>query len=179
MNRLSLDLMELMGTSLGLKDEKYYRKFFEDGCAIFRCNYYPPCKQPDRALGTGPHRDPTALTILHQDGVSGLEVFTQGIWRTVRPYPGSFVINLGDLFVPMSEGKYNSCLHRAVLNKDTVRKSLVFFIFSRKDKLIVPPEELVSGDSRNYPEFTWSDYQKFVVSKYRLLLLPKRRWSRS
>ncbi|XP_010550293.1 PREDICTED: gibberellin 20 oxidase 5-like, partial [Tarenaya hassleriana] len=50
MNRLSLDLMELMGTSLGLKDEKYYRKFFEDGCAIFRCNYYPPCKQPDRAL---------------------------------------------------------------------------------------------------------------------------------
>jgi len=99
MNGLVMDLMELLGISMGLKDRTYYRRFFEDGSGIFRCNYYPPCKQPEKALGVGPHNDPTAITVLLQDDVVGLEVFAAGSWQTVRPRPGALVVNVGDTFM--------------------------------------------------------------------------------
>ena len=99
MNRLNLELMELLGISMGLKDRTFFRRFFEDGNAIFRCNYYPPCKQPEKALGVGPHNDPTAITVLLQDDVVGLEVFASGKWQTVRPRPGALVVNVGDTFM--------------------------------------------------------------------------------
>lgn len=97
MKDLSLVLMELLAISLGV-DRLHYRKFFEDGSSIMRCNYYPPCQEPGLAFGTGPHCDPTSLTILHQDQVGGLEVYVNNKWRTIRPRCDALVINLGDTF---------------------------------------------------------------------------------
>ncbi|CAA0273430.1 unnamed protein product [Arabidopsis thaliana] len=170
MNGLVMDLMELLGISMGLKDRTYYRRFFEDGSGIFRCNYYPPCKQPEKALGVGPHNDPTAITVLLQDDVVGLEVFAGGSWQTVRPRPGALVVNVGDTFMALSNGNYRSCYHRAVVNKEKVRRSLVFFSCPREDKIIVPPPELVESEeaSRKYPDFTWAQLQKFTQSGYRV-----------
>jgi isopenicillin N synthase-like dioxygenase len=98
MKALSLTIMELLELSLGV-ERGYYREFFEDSRSIMRCNYYPPCPEPERTLGTGPHCDPTALTILLQDDVGGLEVLVDGEWRPVRPVPGAMVINIGDTFM--------------------------------------------------------------------------------
>jgi isopenicillin N synthase-like dioxygenase len=98
MKELSLTIMELLELSLGV-ERGYYREFFEDSRSIMRCNYYPPCPEPERTLGTGPHCDPTALTILLQDDVGGLEVLVDGEWRPVRPVPGAMVINIGDTFM--------------------------------------------------------------------------------
>ncbi|KFK23290.1 hypothetical protein AALP_AAs55143U000100 [Arabis alpina] len=169
-NRLNLELMELLGISMGLKDRTYFRRFFENGNAIFRCNYYPPCKQPDKALGVGPHNDPTAITVLLQDDVVGLEVFAGGKWQTIRPVPGALVVNVGDTFMALSNGIYKSWFHRAVVNMEKVRRSLVFFSCPREDKLIIPPPELVEGEeaSRKYPDFTWKQLQKFTQSGYRV-----------
>ncbi|OQU87996.1 hypothetical protein SORBI_3003G379500 [Sorghum bicolor] len=100
MKELSLTIMELLELSLGV-ERGYYREFFEDSRSIMRCNYYPPCPEPERTLGTGPHCDPTALTILLQDDVGGLEVLVDGEWRPVRPVPGAMVINIGDTFMIM------------------------------------------------------------------------------
>ncbi|XP_010559021.1 PREDICTED: gibberellin 20 oxidase 5-like [Tarenaya hassleriana] len=171
-NGLCLELSELLGISLGLEDRKYYRKFFEGGQSMMRCNYYLPCNEPDRTLGTGPHCDPTSLTVLLQDHVAGLDVFSKGKWWSVPPYPKAFVINIGDTFTALSNGKYQSCLHRAVVNKDERRRSFAYFLCPRDDKLLLPPKELVSGDSdeevsRRYPDFTWSDLYKFTQSGYR------------
>ena len=98
MKELSLSIMELLGISLGVGRE-YYRQFFEDGSSIMRCNSYPLCQEPELALGTGPHCDPTALTILLQDQVGGLQVFTEGKWQAVRPVRSALVINIGDTFM--------------------------------------------------------------------------------
>lgn len=98
MKELSLSIMELLAISLGV-ERKHYRKFFEDGSSIMRCNYYPPCKEAGLTLGTGPHCDPTSLTILHQDQVGGLQVFVDGKWQVVRPRPDALVINIGDTFM--------------------------------------------------------------------------------
>ena len=93
--------MELLGISLGL-DQAYFRDFFEGNDSILRLNHYPPCQKPDLTLGTGPHSDPTALTILHQDQVGGLQVFADEKWHSVTPIPEAFVVNIGDTFMVRS-----------------------------------------------------------------------------
>ncbi|KAJ7959205.1 Gibberellin 20-oxidase [Quillaja saponaria] len=105
MKDLCLKIMELLAISLGV-DRLYYRNFFEGGCSIMRCNYYPCCEEPSLVLGTGPHCDSTSLTLLHQDQVGGLEVFADNKWQTVPPHSEAFVINIGDTFTALSNGKY-------------------------------------------------------------------------
>lgn len=84
MSRLSLEIMEVLGLSLGVGPE-HYRRFFEGNDSTMRLNYYPPCQRPELTLGTGPHCDPTSLTILHQDDVSGLQVSVLIIY-TQQPF---------------------------------------------------------------------------------------------
>ncbi|KAM3249377.1 hypothetical protein P3L10_011146 [Capsicum annuum] len=74
MSSLSLEIMELLGMSLGI-EKGLFKEFFEENESIMRLNYYPPCQKPELTLGTGPHYDPTSLTILHQDCVGGLQDF--------------------------------------------------------------------------------------------------------
>lgn len=98
MKKLSLAIFELLAISLGVERE-HYKKFYEDGTSIMRCNYYPLCTQPGLTLGTGPHCDPTSITILHQDQVGGLQVFANNKWQAVRPRPDALVVNIGDTFM--------------------------------------------------------------------------------
>ncbi|KAG0448029.1 hypothetical protein HPP92_028031, partial [Vanilla planifolia] len=79
-----------------------FQGFFLSNESIMRLNYYPPCQKPELTLGTGPHCDPTSLTILHQDDVGGLQVFTDGRWRTIAPKTNAFVVNIGDTLMASS-----------------------------------------------------------------------------
>ncbi|KAI5404978.1 gibberellin 20 oxidase 1-D [Lathyrus oleraceus] len=167
MNELALVIMELLAISLGI-DRLHYRRFFQDGDSIMRCNYYPPCKSSGLTFGTGPHSDPTSLTILHQDQVGGLQVFANHKWLSVRPRSDALVINIGDTFMALSNGRYKSCLHRALVNKYRVRKSLVFFVCPREDKVVKPLESLLSkNEARKYPDFTWASLFEFTQKHYR------------
>ncbi|KAL3729013.1 hypothetical protein ACJRO7_033586 [Eucalyptus globulus] len=169
MKELALVIMELLAISLGI-DRMHYRDFFEDGSSIMRCNSYPPCLNHGLAMGTGPHTDPTSLTILHQDQVGGLQVFASNKWQAITPRQDALVINIGDTFMALTNGMYKSCLHRAVVNRERERKSLVFFVCPREDRIVRPPPDLLGTDKevpRNYPDFTWSDLFEFTQTHYR------------
>ncbi|KDP28716.1 hypothetical protein JCGZ_14487 [Jatropha curcas] len=167
MNSLSLGIMELLGISLGL-GRAYFREFFQENDSIMRLNHYPPCQKPDFTLGTGPHCDPTSLTILHQDEVGGLQVFVDDKWHAVRPDPQAFVVNIGDTFMALSNGIFKSCLHRAVVNNRRERKSLAFFLCPNMEKVVKPPHNLVDlKNPRKYPDFTWSTLLEFTQKHYR------------
>jgi gibberellin 20-oxidase len=167
MSTLSLGIMELLGMSLGVGKD-CFREFFEENKSIMRLNYYPPCQKPDQALGTGPHCDPTSLTILHQDQVGGLQVFVENEWHSIKPNFNAFVVNIGDTFMALSNGRYKSCLHRAVVNNKTTRKSLAFFLCPKGDKVVSPPSKLVNElTPRIYPDFTWPMLLEFTQKHYR------------
>ncbi|BAF13865.1 gibberellin 20 oxidase 1-like [Oryza sativa Japonica Group] len=170
MSRLSLELMEVLGESLGIVGDRrhYFRRFFQRNDSIMRLNYYPACQRPLDTLGTGPHCDPTSLTILHQDHVGGLEVWAEGRWRAIRPRPGALVVNVGDTFMALSNARYRSCLHRAVVNSTAPRRSLAFFLCPEMDTVVRPPEELVDDHHpRVYPDFTWRALLDFTQRHYR------------
>ncbi|KAK7351078.1 hypothetical protein VNO77_10252 [Canavalia gladiata] len=167
MKELGVKLTELLAISLGV-DRLHYRELFEDGCSIMRCNYYPSCQQPNLTLGTGPHCDPTSITILYQDQVGGLDVFADNKWQTVPPRLDALVVNIGDTFMALSNGRYKSCVHRAVVNKYKERRSLAFFLCPKEDKVVGPSEDIVRMDgTKQYPDFTWSDLLQFTQKYYR------------
>ncbi|XP_030513343.2 LOW QUALITY PROTEIN: gibberellin 20 oxidase 2-like [Rhodamnia argentea] len=169
MKKLALVIMELLAISLGI-ERMHYRDFFEDGSSIMRCNLYPPCMNPGLAMGTGPHSDPTSLTILHQDQVGGLQVFVSNKWQAVTPRQDAFVVNIGDTFMALTNGRYKSCLHRALVNRESERRSLVFFVCPREDRTVRPPSDLLwTGMEvpRKYPDFTWSDLLEFTQNHHR------------
>lgn len=51
------------------------------------CSYYFACLEPDLTIDTTDHIDPSFLTILLQDDISGLQVHHQNQWIDV-PYIG-------------------------------------------------------------------------------------------
>ncbi|RLN35021.1 uncharacterized protein C2845_PM03G20850 [Panicum miliaceum] len=175
MTRLALDVTEVLAAALGLPDRGALRGFFAGGDSIMRINHYPPCRQPHLTLGTGPHRDPTSLTLLHQDGVGGLQVRAAGgggQWRAVRPRADAFVVNIGDTFAALTDGRHASCLHRSVVSRGATRRSLTFFLNPQLDRVVRPPGALLdaaaaAGRPRAYPDFTWREFLEFTHKHYR------------
>ncbi|XP_042055440.1 gibberellin 20 oxidase 1-B-like [Salvia splendens] len=168
MSGVCLKVMEVLGVSLGVGAD-CFRDFFIGNESIMRLNYYPPCQQAEAALGTGPHCDPTSLTILHQDQVGGLEVYVDQKWHSIAPNPHAFVVNIGDTFMALSNGIYKGCLHRAVVNSAAPRRSIAFFLCPQKDRVVSPPQELLSKGNcpRLYPDFKWPALLEFTQKHYR------------
>ncbi|XP_066391922.1 gibberellin 20 oxidase 3-like [Miscanthus floridulus] len=175
MARLALDVTEVLAAALGLR-RGALRGFFDGGDSIMRLNHYPACRQPHLTLGTGPHRDPTSLTLLHQDDVGGLQVRPaggNGAWHAVRPRADAFVVNIGDTFAALTDGRHASCLHRAVVSGDRARRSLAFFLNPPLDRVVRPPDALLQLQEekghrpRAFPDFTWRDFLEFTQKHYR------------
>ncbi|XP_022945556.1 gibberellin 20 oxidase 1-like [Cucurbita moschata] len=167
LNQLGMKIVELLGLSLGVSRE-YFKNFYEDNDSILRLNYYPTCDKPEVVLGTGPHTDPTSVTLLHQDPVSGLQVCSNDQWYSIPPNPEAFVINIGDTFTSLTNGIYKGCIHRAVVNSMNARKSLAFFLCPSHDKVVRAPEELVEkSPPRKYPDYKWPMLLEMTQKRYR------------
>ena len=65
----------------------------------------------------------------------------------------------------LSNGRYKSCLHRAVVNRRQERRSLAFFLCPRADRVVRPPP--TAAAPRQYPDFTWADLMRFTQRHYR------------
>lgn len=160
MVKLAYKLLELISLSLGLPAQRL-NGFFKDQTSFTRLNYYPRCPTPDLVLGVGRHKDSGALTILSQDDVGGLEVKrkTDGEWVQVRPTPGAFIINVGDVIQVWSNDKYESIEHRVMVNPERERFSIPFFFNPTHSAMVAPIEELTSQQNPvRYRAFNWGKF---------------------
>lgn len=103
MEKLAFKLLELISLSLGLPADRF-NGYFKEQSSFLRFNHYPPCPQPELALGVGRHKDGGALTVLSQDSVGGLQIQrrSDGEWISIKPTPDAYVINLGNAMQVLS-----------------------------------------------------------------------------
>jgi isopenicillin N synthase-like dioxygenase len=121
-------------------------------------NYYPPCPQPDVALGQPPHSDNCALTLLIENGISGLQVHHNGKWVNVNPLPNAIMVNIADQLEIVTGGKFRGNLHRVTLNNKVTRISLALAHAPSFDKYIRPIPELFGNDHAEFKGMTYKEY---------------------
>ncbi|KAL6495415.1 Protein DOWNY MILDEW RESISTANCE 6 [Orobanche gracilis] len=165
--QLGFRLQGAISDSLGLDGDSLKDVFGVDQGQQMAINYYPACPEPDMTFGLPAHTDPNSLTILLQDlQVAGLQVLKDGQWLAIKPHPGAFVVNIGDQLQALSNGKYKSIWHRAIVNADKPRVSIASFICPCDSANISAPKELVPGGFRAlYRDYTYGEYYKKFWSR--------------
>ncbi|KAL6906395.1 hypothetical protein ACP4OV_003996 [Aristida adscensionis] len=158
-------LLEFMGKDMGAEPESLLEKFQGEPQGL-RMNYYPPCRHADKVLGMSPHTDGAGLTLLLQvNGVPGLQIRRDGKWFAVESLDGAFIVNVGDILEILSNGKYRSIEHRAVVHPSRERISAAVFHRPCQDAMIGPLPELVKdGGKARYRSLSYLDFMKRYYS---------------
>lgn len=118
-------------------------------------NYYPKNTAPSGEaidVGIGAHTDLQCFTLLWQDNVGGLQVLTKdGQWVKVPPIPDTFVVNIGDFLMRLSNDRFKSTVHRVYNYAEEDRYSMPFFFgFNFNEKCSVLPS---CTDENNPPRY--------------------------
>ncbi|XP_057415545.1 oxoglutarate-dependent flavonoid 7-O-demethylase 1-like [Lotus japonicus] len=144
MKKLAIQILELMANALTI-DTTELTKPIASGTQLTRLNYYPPCPQPELVMGVNDHSDAGGLTILLQaNDVEGLQVRKDGLWIPIKPLPNAFVVNIGDILEIMTNGIYRSVEHRATVNSEKERLSIVAFNNPSTESTLGPAPSLVT-----------------------------------
>uniref|UniRef100_A0A0D9XMD4 Fe2OG dioxygenase domain-containing protein n=1 Tax=Leersia perrieri TaxID=77586 RepID=A0A0D9XMD4_9ORYZ len=164
--KLARCLFEFLAMDMGVDPESLL-EIFRGQPQTMRANYYPPCRQADKVLGLSPHCDATSLTLLLQvNDVQGLQIRKDGKWLAVNALDGAFIINIGDMLEVLSNGRYRSIEHRAMVNPEKERISAAVFHQACRKATIGPLPELVmnNGGKPLYKSMGYEDFMKRFFS---------------
>lgn len=97
LSRLTDKLLELLSEGLGLEKKTLKSSLGDEKMEMeMKINMYPPCPQPELALGVEPHTDMSALTLLVPNDVPGLQVRRQDHWVAVDYLENALFVHVGD-----------------------------------------------------------------------------------
>ena len=147
---LSRHLLRAFALGLGLPETRF-EGFFDKPLSQLSLQYYPPLPESAEkdVSNTRSHTDEGPLTILAQGRVSGLEVKRRdGAWIAAPPVEGAYTINVGDMLMWWSNGRYLSNLHRVRNRAGVERFSVPFFMNPDFDTVVEPlPELMAEGET--------------------------------
>lgn len=90
-------LMHAIGENLGFEEGFVDEALQLDSCfQLYAANYYPPCPEPDQAIGIPPHTDHGLLTFLIHNGVAGLQIKHNGEWFDTSSPHNAILVNTAD-----------------------------------------------------------------------------------
>jgi isopenicillin N synthase-like dioxygenase len=168
---LTRALARVFALSLDLREDYFDAAFRHLGCVLM-FNYYPKIARPPGAedpsrWSFSPHTDYGAFTLLLQDELGGLQVRNAaGAWIDVTPLPGSFVINIGDMFAMWTNDLYKSSLHRVMNFGDAERISLALFTYPQGRTEIRCLPSCMSADSPpRYQPVEAEAYNRILVEQ--------------
>ncbi|KAI3727210.1 hypothetical protein L1987_67021 [Smallanthus sonchifolius] len=145
----------------GLNLTKYLKEHLEATNYHLKVMKYRAAEASESTMGLDSHADTSILTILHQNGVQGLELRTKdGDWITVNVSPNSFVVMAGESFNALSNGRLHAPFHRVVMNANKTRLSVGLFSMPRIGMIVKPPKEMV--DEEHPLLFKPFDYGEFM-----------------
>ena len=154
MEGVAAALMRSIARGIGIP-EASFDEAFEGGISTLRLIHYPLRGEvslesaPEdevwvehdgqrRSVVGRPHRDTGFVTLLAQDGVSGLQAWHRsGAWLDVPPEEGTLAVNFGQVLERWTAGRIRATEHR-VLGSDRERFSIPFFYEPRVDAEIAP-----------------------------------------
>jgi isopenicillin N synthase-like dioxygenase len=167
MSRLAAELFEMIALFLGAPRD-FFEEFIDRHVSDMAINFYPPQPEPpdEQQLRAQPHTDFGTLTLLAQDGVGGLQIENAGgEWVEVPVVPDSFVVNLGELMTPWTNGRWQATRHRVVNPPRAAAKahrlSIAFFNKPNYGAVIEPIPG--TGDAQLYPAIIageWFDQRR-------------------
>ncbi|XP_058073315.1 2-oxoglutarate-dependent dioxygenase DAO-like [Magnolia sinica] len=154
-HELAMDIGCKMAESMGLGCD-----LFKGWPCQFRINKYYFTEEAIGSTGVQLHTDSGFLTILQEDDcVGGLEVMDKkGGFVAVNPFPGSLLVNLGDMAKAWSNGRFCNVKHRVQCKEATIRVSIAMFVLGPKEEALEAPPELVdSNQPQLYLPFTYEE----------------------
>jgi isopenicillin N synthase-like dioxygenase len=147
-------LLRAFALGLGLPEDRFERYYGEP---LTQANllYYLPLPQDAGAEMSNivAHTDSPPLTILAQDSNGGLEVCRRdGEWIAAPPVAGGFTVNIGNMMMWWSNGRYVSTPHRVKNRRGRERFSIPLFVVPDRDVVVEPlPELLAAGEAPAFP----------------------------
>ncbi|KAH6976434.1 2OG-Fe(II) oxygenase superfamily protein [Ilyonectria sp. MPI-CAGE-AT-0026] len=133
-------------------------------------NYYPKNTEAKEAtidVGLGAHTDLQCFTLLWQDDVGGLQVLTkEGQWIKVPPVQDTFVVNIGDFLMRLSNDRFQSTVHRVFNYAPEDRYSMPFFFgFNFNEKCTVLPSCTSEENPPKYDPISCGDWCRLRFEK--------------
>uniref|UniRef100_A0A2P2K4E0 Fe2OG dioxygenase domain-containing protein n=1 Tax=Rhizophora mucronata TaxID=61149 RepID=A0A2P2K4E0_RHIMU len=169
MLRIADELLKLLSEGLGLEENVLKPALGGEEIELeMKINMYPPCPQPQLALGVEPHTDMSALTVLVPNDVPGLQVWKDGDWVAVDYLPDALFVHIGDQLEVLSNGKYRSVLHRSLVNKEKTRMSWAVFMAPPQNALVGPLPQILKDAQEDQPKYlarTFAEYRDWKLNK--------------
>ena len=149
---LGEDLLAAMALHLGAPAD-FFEHALVDTYSHMRINHYPPQEAVAHVADEGvfPHEDESLVTLLLQDGNSGLQVMGRdGAWIEVEPNPAAVVVNVGKMLRHWTGGRYNAALHQVINRSGRDRYSIPLFVHPGL-RTVVDPLRLTGRPDPAFP----------------------------
>ncbi|GMJ06812.1 hypothetical protein like AT1G52820 [Hibiscus trionum] len=158
-SRLEKTIKRMILESFGL--EKHMDEVMNSANHNLRIMKYESPKTSEPTVGVRAHCDMSALTLLYQNEVDGLQIQNKdGEWINVLPSANSFVVMIGESFSVWLNGRLSSPYHRVTMKGNKARYSIGLFTGPRGGYQIEVPKELV--DDKNPLLFKPYDHDEFL-----------------